>query len=137
MSLVELLVTLPPDRTPFIWGPPGIGKSALVREAADLLDVPCVTLLGTQIAPDNVAFQVTGYHDTGLRDRSGAVVPEAELIGEGDAWVLTAGRLIKGRWSRPGEDRITAYTVPSGEPIRLTPGRTWVELVPLGNLSSL
>src|SRR5262249_46014036 len=53
-ELVELLVTLPADRTPFIWGPPGIGKSALVRESADLLSLPCVTLLGTQIAPEDL-----------------------------------------------------------------------------------
>jgi MoxR-like ATPase len=53
-ELVELLITLPAERTPFIWGAPGIGKSALVREAADLLDVPCVTLLGTQIAPEDL-----------------------------------------------------------------------------------
>jgi MoxR-like ATPase len=53
-ELVELLITLPPDRTPFLWGPPGIGKSALVREAADLLSLPCVTLLGTQIAPEDL-----------------------------------------------------------------------------------
>jgi hypothetical protein len=53
-ELSELLVTLPADRTPFIWGPPGIGKSALVREAADLLGMPCVTLLGTQIAPEDL-----------------------------------------------------------------------------------
>jgi MoxR-like ATPase len=53
-ELVELLVTLPADRTPFIWGPPGIGKSALVRDAAEFLDLPCVTLLGTQIAPEDL-----------------------------------------------------------------------------------
>ena len=53
-ELVELLVTLPADRTPFIWGPPGIGKSALVRDAAQFLDLPCVTLLGTQIAPEDL-----------------------------------------------------------------------------------
>ena len=53
-ELVELLVTLPADRTPFIWGPPGIGKSALVRDASELLDLPCVTLLGTQIAPEDL-----------------------------------------------------------------------------------
>ncbi len=53
-ELVELLVSLPPERTPFIWGPPGIGKSALVRDAADLLELPCVTLLGTQIAPEDL-----------------------------------------------------------------------------------
>ncbi len=92
---------------------------------------------GTQVAPENVVFQVVGYRNTGLVDTSGAAVPEAELIGEGEAWVLTAGRLIKGRWSRPTEAQTTTYTLPSGEPIKLTPGRTWLELVPLGNLSAL
>jgi MoxR-like ATPase len=53
-ELVELLISLPPARTPFIWGPPGIGKSALVREAAALLELPCVTLLGTQLAPEDL-----------------------------------------------------------------------------------
>jgi hypothetical protein len=53
-ELTELLVTLPADRTPFIWGPPGIGKSAIVRDGAEFLDLPCVTLLGTQIAPEDL-----------------------------------------------------------------------------------
>ena len=92
---------------------------------------------GTQVAPENVVFQVCGYRNTGLVDTSGYAVPEAELIGEGEAWVLTGGRLVKGRWSRPTEAQITTYTLPSGEPIKLTPGRTWLELVPLGNLSAL
>jgi len=90
-----------------------------------------------QVAPQNVVFQVVSYHNTGLVDRSGAQVPEADLVGEGDAWVLTGGRLVKGHWSRPADDRTTTYTLPSGEPIRLTPGRTWLELVPVGNLKAL
>jgi hypothetical protein len=53
-ELVELLVALPPARTPFVWGPPGIGKSALVRQAGDLLGLPVVTLLGTQLAPEDL-----------------------------------------------------------------------------------
>lgn len=53
-ELVELLISLPAERTPFVWGPPGIGKSALVAEAAAFLDLPCVTLLGTQIAPEDL-----------------------------------------------------------------------------------
>jgi DUF3048 family protein len=92
---------------------------------------------GAQVAPENVVFQVVGYRNTGLVDRSGAAVPEAGLIGEGEAWVLTAGKLIKGHWSRPSEAQSTTYTLPSGAPIKLTPGRTWLELVPLGNLSAL
>jgi hypothetical protein len=98
---------------------------------------PHLDAAGVQVSPENVVFQVVGYRNTGLVDRSGAAVPEAELIGEGDAWVLTAGRLVKGRWSRPDEARTTLFTLPSGEPIRLTPGRTWLELVPLGNLKAL
>lgn len=98
---------------------------------------PHLDAAGTQVAPENVVFQVCGYRNTGLVDTSGAAVPEAELIGEGEAWVLTGGRLIKGRWSRPTEAQTTTYTLPSGEPIKLTPGRTWLELVPLGNLSAL
>jgi hypothetical protein len=98
---------------------------------------PHLDAAGTQVAPENVVFQVCGYRNTGLVDTSGAAVPEAELIGEGEAWVLTGGRLIKGRWSRPAETQTTTYTLPSGEPIKLTPGRTWVELVPTGNLSAL
>lgn len=98
---------------------------------------PHMDAANVQVATENVVFQVVGYRNTGLVDTSGAAVPEAELVGEGEVWVLTGGRLIKGRWSRPTEGQTTAYTYPSGEPIRLTPGRTWIELVPLGNLRAL
>jgi hypothetical protein len=98
---------------------------------------PHLDAAGTQVSPDNVVFQVVSYTNTGLVDRSGAAVPEAGLVGEGEGWVLTAGRLIKGRWSRPAGGQTTAYTLPTGEPIRLTPGRTWLELVPVGNLKAL
>src|SRR5580692_2290145 len=53
-ELHGLLLTLPAERTLFIWGPPGIGKSALVRDAALGLGLSCVTLLGTQIAPEDL-----------------------------------------------------------------------------------
>lgn len=38
----------------FIWGPPGIGKSALVRRFADEVGLPCVSLLGSQLAPEDI-----------------------------------------------------------------------------------
>ncbi len=98
---------------------------------------PHVDADGVRVAPQNVVFQVVSYHNTGLVDRSGAEVPEAELIGEGEAWVLTDGRLVKGRWARASHDVVTTYTNGSGAPVRLTPGRTWLELVPVGNLKAL
>ncbi len=96
---------------------------------------PHVDTAGKRVAPENVVLQVVPYRNTGLVDRSGAAVPEAELIGEGEVVVLTDGKLIRGRWSRPNPTAVTGYTDGAGAPIRLTPGRTWVELVPPGNLT--
>jgi hypothetical protein len=55
-------------------------------------------------------------------------VPEGDLIGEGEAWVLTDGKVVKGRWRRTSAEAVTEYLDANGAPIRLTPGRTWVEL---------
>lgn len=41
-------------RPVFLWGAPGIGKSSLVRDFAASLDLECVTLLGTQLAPEDL-----------------------------------------------------------------------------------
>jgi hypothetical protein len=88
-----------------------------------------------QIAPQNVIVELVDYADTGLKDVSGAPVPEAQLVGSGECWVLTNGMLIKGTWSKTAIDAIPAYTDATGAPIKLTPGRTWVELTPNGGAS--
>jgi len=38
----------------FICGPPGIGKSALARGFAAAVGLPCVSLLGSQLAPEAI-----------------------------------------------------------------------------------
>ncbi len=38
----------------FIWGPPGIGKSAIVESFAEEIGLDCVSLLGSQLAPEDV-----------------------------------------------------------------------------------
>jgi hypothetical protein len=38
----------------FIWGPPGIGKSSLVEQFATSVGLPCVSLLGSQLAPEDI-----------------------------------------------------------------------------------
>jgi hypothetical protein len=53
--------------------------------------------------------QFVEYRDTGLRDTSGAPVPEAQVIGEGDAWVFTGGHLVPARWSKPAADAVARY----------------------------
>lgn len=41
-------------RTVFIWGAPGIGKSALVEQFARDVGLECVSLLGSQLAPEDL-----------------------------------------------------------------------------------
>ncbi|MEQ4723372.1 MoxR family ATPase [Nonomuraea sp. B19D2] len=53
-QLPELLLHVAVVRPVFLWGAPGIGKSSLVREFADSLGLECVTLLGTQLAPEDL-----------------------------------------------------------------------------------
>ncbi|HUF33573.1 MAG TPA: DUF3048 domain-containing protein [Acidimicrobiales bacterium] len=83
--------------------------------------------------PENVIVQFTQYRASGFRDVTGASSPEAVLVGEGDAWILSGGRLVQGRWSRPDAASPTSYTDATGQPVALTPGRTWIELAPPGS----
>ena len=47
-ELSEILLTVAPVRPVFIWGAPGIGKSALVEQFAVDVGMECVSLLGSQ-----------------------------------------------------------------------------------------
>ncbi|MFI1151740.1 AAA family ATPase [Streptomyces sp. NPDC020817] len=53
-QIPELLLGLATVRPVFLWGAPGIGKSSLVRKFADSLGLECVSLLGTQLAPEDL-----------------------------------------------------------------------------------
>ena len=97
---------------------------------------PHVDTAGAQVAPRNVIVQFATYHDTGLRDQSGYEVPEADLVGQGEAWVLTDGKVVTGRWRKPTPEAVTQYLDGAGAPVKLTPGQTWVEL-PLPGMARL
>jgi MoxR-like ATPase len=53
-ALAEVLLHTAVVRPVFLWGAPGIGKSSLVRDFADSLGLECVSLLGTQLAPEDL-----------------------------------------------------------------------------------
>lgn len=53
-ELMEILLNIAPVRPVFIWGAPGIGKSALVEKFAEDVGLPCVSLLGSQLAPEDI-----------------------------------------------------------------------------------
>jgi hypothetical protein len=87
---------------------------------------------GTRLSFPNVVLQFCRYQDTTVMDSSGAISPEAVLVGDGDAWVLSGPGMARGRWSRPDPGAVTRYTDVTGRPIQLKPGPTWVVFVPVG-----
>ena len=53
-QLMNVLLNVAVIRPVFIWGAPGIGKSALVEEFSRQVGLPCVSLLGSQLAPEDI-----------------------------------------------------------------------------------
>lgn len=78
---------------------------------------------GGQVAATNVVILDTRYG-------GGSVTPTALTTGSGRAVVLSGGAMIEGTWSRATVPDPYAIVGKDGQPIRITPGRTWVELTP-------
>ena len=53
-QLVDFLLNVAVVRPVFVWGAPGIGKSALIARFAEMVGIPCVSLLGSQLAPEDL-----------------------------------------------------------------------------------
>jgi MoxR-like ATPase len=53
-QLADFLLNVAIVRPVFIWGPPGIGKSSIVHQFSAQLGLPCVSLLGSQLAPEDL-----------------------------------------------------------------------------------
>ena len=58
-------------------------------------------------------------------------IPKTELIGGGEAWVSSGGMTIHGTWSKGSRGESIRLVDDTGTVIRLAPGNSWIELVPL------
>ncbi len=79
---------------------------------------------GQQDAPTNVIVEFVGCCLSS---------PESgnfQTVGNGDAWIFSNGKVVKGKWSRSDRSQVTQFTDANGTPVKLTPGKTWVELAP-------
>jgi hypothetical protein len=100
------------------------------RWVRQLDGAPMLSEHGAPIAVDNVVIQEVVVTMSDIIDASGSHSPEVELVGEGRAWILRDGRLVKGRWHRASLQDVTVFETRSGEEIALAPGTTFVELMP-------
>jgi hypothetical protein len=79
---------------------------------------------GNQVNTDNVVILFVVYRVSSSDSRS----PEAQTTGSGVAWVFSGGKVVVGTWNRPNVSSGWGLMDENGDPINLTPGRTWVEL---------
>jgi hypothetical protein len=90
---------------------------------------------GRRVDPANVVLEFVPYITAGIAGGEGvppAPIPEGLQTGSGEAWVLSAGKVVRGTWTRPALTTAAVFKDSQGTAIDLTPGQTWVELVPMG-----
>lgn len=80
---------------------------------------------GEQVSTENLLVLTVEYKISAANKKS----PEAQTTGTGVAWVLQQGKITQGTWTRANELDPWTLTDETGEPILLTPGRTFVELI--------
>lgn len=87
---------------------------------------------GIQVAPQNLIIQFVGYGQS----IAYPFTPEPSLIGQGEAWILSDGKLQRGSWSRSSSLAITRYRDLNGAAVQLNPGRTWISLARAGTATA-
>ncbi len=85
--------------------------------------------VGVQVGPKNVVVQFIDYIDAGLTDKFGEDLYEGVSVGTGPAMVFTDGSMVEATWHRASLKSVTTFTDTEGNPVRLTPGQTFVSLI--------
>ncbi|MEV6969076.1 MoxR family ATPase [Hamadaea sp. NPDC051192] len=112
--LPDVLLHVAVVRPVFVWGAPGIGKSSLVRQFAESLGLPCVTLVGTQLAAEDLI----GVPE--LRDGRSRFAPPESIAGDEpyclflDELNASSPEVQKAFYSLILDRRIGAYELPAG-----------------------
>ncbi|WP_308128167.1 DUF3048 domain-containing protein [Modestobacter italicus] len=113
------------SRPQWTWSPP---EARWLRAEGS---TPAVEADGARLGAANVVVLRVQVVATGGVDPAGNPVPETVLVGRGEALVASGGKTLPATWVK---DTVTDRVVllgPDGNPVRLAPGRTWVELVPV------
>lgn len=110
----DFLLHVAVSRPVFIWGPPGIGKSALVQRFAEEVGLPCVSLLGSQLAPEDLIGVPR------IEDGCSVFCPPRQIARK-EPYCLFLDELnacshdvMKAFYSLVHERRIAEYTMPEG-----------------------
>lgn len=113
-QLMDVLLNVAAVRPVFIWGAPGIGKSSIVEQFAREVGLLCVSLLGSQLAPEDIIGVPT------IQDGHSVFCPP-RMIARDEPYVLFLDELNgctqevqKSFYSLIYERRIGEYHLPEG-----------------------
>jgi hypothetical protein len=88
-------------------------------------------LTGAQVSASNVIILVVKYRFGPYAEHVGGSGDfESVTIGTGTGYILRDGKILKVTWSRRVETDPWTFYGPHHEVVGLSPGRTWVELLP-------
>jgi len=96
---------------------------------------PHVDADGERVMAANVLVAEVDHVRTGSSDVVGTAVYEEQFLGSGRGWVVTDGHVIEVTWNKPSLDSVATWTTADGIPVALLPGRTWVEIAPVGSVT--
>ncbi|GDX33442.1 putative lipoprotein YerB [Actinomycetes bacterium] len=85
-------------------------------------DKPHIDMQNVRINAQNVVLISVVYSKSGSS-------PVAKSTGSGEVWIYTAGVLVQGTWERLDPEKPFIFKDIKGQIIKLTPGRTWVEVI--------
>lgn len=87
---------------------------------------------GQQVRATNVVVLRVQVTHSGITDAAGNEDPFVLAYGSGAAQVFRNGVVETGHWSRPTVSDPYQFTSTAGGALTLSPGSTWIELVPTG-----
>jgi hypothetical protein len=90
---------------------------------------------GQRVAPKNVVIML--MHFGPLNDGSHKHRLEAQVTGTGPGWIATNGTTIKGTWKKSSLTSPTRFFDSKGQPVVLTIGQTFVQVMPYGTKVAL
>ncbi len=82
---------------------------------------------------DTLVVMFAKVGDAGYLDPAGNPVPETAMKGSGRALLLTADGALDVRWTKKANDSTLSFATKDGTPVTVSPGKTWIELVPEGD----
>ena len=90
---------------------------------------------GGRVAPKNVIVMLMRFGP--LNDGSHKHRLEAQVVGQGTAWIATNGKTIKGTWKKASLTKPTKFFDSRGREVVLTVGQTFVNVLQTGSKVTL